>query len=451
MRRMRYCFLLTCLTLSFWGSPWPVSAAGGSHTKYAVIVGVDKYALEINNLQYAGSDAQSVAGALTDPSVGGFDPRNVFTLVSENDDPSMWPTRANILRELHSVARLTHNGDQIWFFFSGHGFDFDQKSYLCPSDAQVSDLDTMIRVQDLRDLLIQECAPKADRIVILDACHSGSTRDLVVTREAVFEAPHVVTIASSDVDESSWEFPDVGGVFTYYLVRGLRGEACSHHAVVTASDLVRYIVPKVSAEVRNREPMAHQTPQSVPRQVETSWAKDLPLATPSSVAPATLPQDLVEQVPLGPPVAVALNETRVYHDQRFSSEIAETALKSALVVKGYPVIDKEAIDFLHSQDDPQEAALRARRKNARYVVLGTAETSANDIVPPFVTVTATISFKLVDETGAVLLSTNVSSDPVAGGTELKAATEALEDAAAAAADQLLQQLSTIRKHPGGQP
>lgn len=49
-------------------------------------------------------------------------------------------------------------------------------------------------------------------------------------------------LLSCDRDRQSWEFPELGhGVFTYYLMQGLRGEAADAQGLIDADGLYKYV------------------------------------------------------------------------------------------------------------------------------------------------------------------------------------------------------------------
>jgi hypothetical protein len=49
-------------------------------------------------------------------------------------------------------------------------------------------------------------------------------------------------LLSCDRTQQSWEFPEMGhGFFTYYLIRGLQGEAADHRGTIEADLLYRYV------------------------------------------------------------------------------------------------------------------------------------------------------------------------------------------------------------------
>jgi len=106
-------------------------------------------------------------------------------------------------------------------------------------------------------------------IVALDSCFSGAggrsvlaegTRPLVSQVDISAPAnPRLVLFAAASAKEVTATLKEQGhGIFTYYLLKGLSGEAKDSHGIVTARGLYQYLKPKVqdAANLQNRD----QTP-----------------------------------------------------------------------------------------------------------------------------------------------------------------------------------------------
>ncbi len=112
-------------------------------------------------------------------------------------------------------------GDNLWFFFSGHGLRHADRDYLMPSDADPHPEgveDTAIPLNYVTERL-RRCG--ADNVVlILDACRNEGGKGLGVGEE---EQQGVITIASCSPSERSYEIDEIGqGSFTYALLEALR-------------------------------------------------------------------------------------------------------------------------------------------------------------------------------------------------------------------------------------
>jgi uncharacterized caspase-like protein len=94
--------------------------------------------------------------------------------------------------------------------------------------------------------------------VFLDACHSGGVgqpRDVAASTKTGLSAQTYaelargggrVVIASCQPGEVSWELPGMrNGLFTHYLLEGLRGAAAGQDGVVRVTNLFDYVSQKV--------------------------------------------------------------------------------------------------------------------------------------------------------------------------------------------------------------
>ena len=87
------------------------------------------------------------------------------------------------------------------------------------------------------------------KVLLTDSCHSGAvTPDgdvQTINRSLIDVSRSVFSLTASRDRERSFESPDWGGghgIFTYYVVRGLEGEADDNHdGIVTADELAEYV------------------------------------------------------------------------------------------------------------------------------------------------------------------------------------------------------------------
>jgi hypothetical protein len=176
--------------------------------------------------------------------------------------------------------RVTPETDVI-VYWAGHGqTDLRTKgAYLLPNDADPNyPAQTGLALTELYERL---AALKARSVVVfLDACFSGSTREggalLAGARGVVVSLEHpalrsatmaVFSAATGTQVANAWPERQ-HGVFTYWLLKGLRGEADADvNGAVTVEELGRFVGGRVarSAAALDRE----QTPQVVAR--DRAW------------------------------------------------------------------------------------------------------------------------------------------------------------------------------------
>jgi len=239
----------------------------GKEQKWAVVVGIGKYQdSNVSELKYTRNDAQGIYDYLIDPRGGGFPKDNVRLLI---DDQA---TRVNILSALGTfLARNALKNDKVFIFYAGHGApeaDYTRKEsdgfskYLVPYDANANDLyATGIPMAEIRTIF--ERVESDQLIFVADACYSGASggrtfsavkgaRAIRITGDFVENlAPKGsgrVILAASDVNEVSLELPELKhGIFTYYLLEGLRGAAdVNKDGKISVQEAYDYLSEKVS-------------------------------------------------------------------------------------------------------------------------------------------------------------------------------------------------------------
>jgi uncharacterized caspase-like protein len=262
-----------------------VQERGGRH--FAIIVGVSNYSdRSIPSLRYAAKDAREFYNYLVDPQGGGVLADNIKLLLDHE------ATTRNIRRTINSVLRQTQEDDMVTFFFAGHGSpDSPERPdllFLLAHDSEFADVaSTSYPMSEINDALTTYA--KARRIMIVaDACHSGGIgakfeigrRSLAPVRfsadqmEQLFaakEEPAAVAtpgtpppirrslafISASGPEETSQEGPQWGGghgVFTYTLLRGMRGAAdMDGDGQITLGELLPWVRAEVARATENAQ------------------------------------------------------------------------------------------------------------------------------------------------------------------------------------------------------
>jgi hypothetical protein len=238
-----------------------------SPQKFALVIGIKGYPNfpPDEKLEYADNDAGRFAEFIKTSEGGNFPRTNVHVLINEG------AKRGDILREINWLRRVVDNDDLVYIFFAGHGIvdDLDH-AYLMPYDAdKAAPNDRGIRVdQFLRDLKVRVSAKHM--VLFIDACHAGSILmpdgtarggDNVIPTltnewEREFRGRQGVTMGffSAQGNQRSWEDKNLRhGLFTYYLVEGMKGGADEdRNGVVEARELYRYLIDQVESHSRKR-------------------------------------------------------------------------------------------------------------------------------------------------------------------------------------------------------
>ncbi|MEW6078694.1 MAG: caspase family protein [Thermodesulfobacteriota bacterium] len=230
--------------------------------KWAILIGVNRYHESLGPLKYAVNDCRRIAEILKQGQ-DGFSADHVLLLTDDQPEDRR-PTYANIHSWLASWLSQPKEDDTVLVYFSGHGRDLGGKCYLAPGDATLHTMHvTGIPVAHVQDILAR-CAAR-QKILILDACHSGAGKDVAAMPGSIMEqiaaGKGIYTITSCDADELSHEWDEKKqGVFSYYLAEALSG-ACPPDAQgrVTAESLYEWVYDRVRSWAAQKR--CSQTPK----------------------------------------------------------------------------------------------------------------------------------------------------------------------------------------------
>jgi hypothetical protein len=212
--------------------------------RYAVLIGVDTYEdkLAIPTLRYCAADCQLLQRALL--RAGGFLPDQVLLMTQDSPHTELHPRRNNLIGQLKVWSQRPSEDSLFLVAFCGHAWELQGSVYLLPSDARAADLELTGLPFDVVKSILRTC-PARNKVVFLDACHSGAGRNLVRMTPAFAEqlrAEGVTVLSACKTDEVAHECEEVGhGVFSYFLARGLEGQAADASGVVSCDSLYRYV------------------------------------------------------------------------------------------------------------------------------------------------------------------------------------------------------------------
>jgi hypothetical protein len=229
----------------------------------AVVIGIAKYE-SLPIAEFANDDAR----AFYDYAIRGLGvkPENIKLLVDEG------AREAEILKTFKTwLPSRVKSSTEVFVFYSGHGLPTpDGKGlYLLPlqADREVID-DTAIPFAKINDA-ISMAKPKSVT-VILDACYSGQTkagqtlvanaRPLTLKAQNSFFPPNFTVISASQSDQISSSSPDLQhGIFSYYLMKGMEGDADTNKdGKITLGEMQAYLSENVGRQAamisRKQEP-----------------------------------------------------------------------------------------------------------------------------------------------------------------------------------------------------
>ena len=220
--------------------------------RVALIIGIEKYD-QTPDASFANLDAQYFYEYARKGF--GISKSNIKLLVDED---------ANLIQSLGTLSKwlpgkIKDSKTELIVFFAGHGLASNdgKELYLLPQD---SDPDLLARTALSRTELFKEIIALNPKSVtmFLDTCYSGVSRDektLLASARPVRivadkqDAPGNFTIFSaSQLDQISSGLKEVKhGIFSYYLMKGLEGNADSNQDnKITNGELIAYMDENVS-------------------------------------------------------------------------------------------------------------------------------------------------------------------------------------------------------------
>jgi hypothetical protein len=154
---------------------------------------------------------------------------------------------------------VTPGKSQVYVYFAGHGLAASEgdKAYLLPQDGDPSLLeDTALDRQRLFDEIAK--VKPLSTTVFLDTCYSGgarggdgtlvaNARPVMIKSKAATLPPGFMQFSAASGDQLAHSHPSQQhGLFSYYLMRGLSGEAdANRDNKLTAGELQDYVQAKV--------------------------------------------------------------------------------------------------------------------------------------------------------------------------------------------------------------
>lgn len=197
---------------------------------FVISVGIADYK-EINDLRYTENDVMSFNTIMSR-----YDAEIVSLLGKE-------ATHSNIIKYIRAVSAQAKADDDIFFFFSGHGYE----GGFCCYDQKPNSYIGGISYQEIQ-ILFRNCRA-GKKVIIADACFSGglSKQRTALTVQAV-QKSDVIFFLSSQFDETSLELPNgPNGLFTYILESGLNGAADTNNdGQITYQEIYSYVYENVS-------------------------------------------------------------------------------------------------------------------------------------------------------------------------------------------------------------
>ena len=246
----------------------PAAMARSRKNAYAIVIGIENYRQKLPRADFAMHDAQTVTEYLA--KVLGYPEENVIMLLNEH------ATNVDLVKYFEKwLPNNVEKDGTVFVYFSGHGAPNAKTgdAYLVPYDGDPSFIDeTGFSLKRMYSALGK--LPAKEIIVTLDSCFSGAggrsviakgSRPLVMNLQNTFVLPKNMTVLSaSSSDQTSSTYDEKGhGLFTYFLLKGIKNEdVVKPDGSIKVDDLYGYIKPQVERIARKQYNNV-QTPQLI--------------------------------------------------------------------------------------------------------------------------------------------------------------------------------------------
>jgi uncharacterized caspase-like protein len=251
----------------------PGSGKDSIAVKWAIVIGISSYQdTRIPPLRYASNDAKAFYDWLVSPDGGKYSPSHVLLLLDQE------ATGVKIKEALFNWLRNSLEEDMVTIYFAGHGSpespDSFKNLFLLPYDVKYDSIaSTGFPMWDIETALKRFI--KARKVVVIaDACHAGGVgQSFDIARRsnkllkinpissgltnlsnisdgvAIFSAS-----AENQFSQESKEWGGGHGVFTYFLLEGLKGKAdYNNDQYVNLGELNLYLSDQVRRATQNAQ------------------------------------------------------------------------------------------------------------------------------------------------------------------------------------------------------
>lgn len=240
--------------------------------RIAIIVGIKDYK-DIPDTKYADKDAFTFIDYANETL--GINSSNIKYFINDSAGFLDFKTIDKWL------STKINKNTEVFVFYSGHGANNNGQSLLLPSDFRTDLIDDS---SITKEGFLQQIADQNPKHIFafFDACFSGLSREgetliaglrniSIVEEEVPFS--NITIFNSASGAEFSSDFDEVGhGLFSYYLMKGLEGEADNNSdQQISTSELYDYIYANVSEQSINLGPQQNPSLITNDDQIIVKW------------------------------------------------------------------------------------------------------------------------------------------------------------------------------------
>jgi len=198
---------------------------------YVVLVGVSEYEQSENNLKHCHQDAIEMYKLLRKHTT-----KNRMILLTNQN-----AKHDNIVYYANRLFQHAKEDDIVIFYFSGHGIDNNFLAH-----------DRPLNFGTLMNIFRKTKATR--KLIFADACYVGTLRTQSSQKKPDL-GKNVVLFLSSQHGQLSRESRFLeGGIFSHYLIAGLKGDADENKdKFITMRELYNYVYPRTNKRSNNTQ------------------------------------------------------------------------------------------------------------------------------------------------------------------------------------------------------
>lgn len=225
------------------------SGSAGEIEIFALIVGVARYP-DFESLKYTDDDAYLFFAFLKSPEGGAVPDDHIQILIDEN------ATASNIIKGMDEVLARADTNDVVITYFAGHGLG----GFFIPFDC--NGYTHRLYYETIKTKL--QMARARHKLCIVDACYSGS---LLAAKAPLMESLNlfyhqlsnahggIAFLMSSKEEEFSLESKGLRqGIFSHYLIEGLKGNAdLDRDRIITLGEIHDFVQAHVRTYTKDAQ------------------------------------------------------------------------------------------------------------------------------------------------------------------------------------------------------
>ncbi|MBI5665965.1 MAG: caspase family protein [Nitrospirae bacterium] len=239
------------------------------NNSYALVIGISSYRdKDIPQVKYAKSDAETFAKYLE--NIGGVPGKNIKLVTNE------MVTKGDLEAYIEDwLPRRIKKDSEVFIYYAGHGTPDPEsgEAYIVPYDGNPDYKSKLYPLKRMYAALNK--LPSEQIVVMLDSCFSGAGERGVMSQGArpvsisvenpVLAGGNVFVLAASSGTQISSDFEKVRhGLFTYFLLKGMKGDADGDkNEKIELQELYNYVKEHVS-ETASAELNREQMPVLLP-------------------------------------------------------------------------------------------------------------------------------------------------------------------------------------------